>query len=268
MEGNEKFYFSQFMGNKVYNSGGDFIGKVLDVAFEINSIYPKVVGLVCGKLDHIIPIDYIAFYNKGMIELNCKFYQVMPEENQDKMFLVGDRILDRQIIDLEGARLVRANDVILSFVRRHSEPHLFITAIDIGMRGFFRRMNLEFLVKRMQNKFLDWQYINLVDDCIKGLQVNYEKNLNRLKPEDLAQIIESLDYKRRFILIRQLNKKIMGLTMTILKPNVCIELLKQIEPLHAIFILREMPKEKVEYILSEYTELNRFFYEVNQIGVK
>ena len=56
--------------------------------------------------------------------------------------------------------------------------------------------------------------------------------------------------------------------MTILKPNVCIELLKQIEPLHAIFILREMPKEKVEYILSEYTELNRFFYEVNQIGVK
>lgn len=268
MNVNEKIYFSQFMGNKVYNSAGDFVGKVLDIAFEMNSIYPKVVGLVCGEMDHIIPIDSVEYYSKGMIELNCKFYQVMPDEYQDKILLVGNRILDRQIIDLQGARLVRANDVILSFVRRNSGHRLFITGIDIGMRGFFRRMNLEFLVKRMQNKFLDWQYINLVDDCIKGLQLNYEKNLNRLKPEELAQIIESLDYKRRFILVRQLNKRIMGLTMAMLKPTVCVELLKQIEPLCAVFILREMPKEKVEYILSEYSELNRFFSEIDQIEAK
>ena len=97
---------------------------------------------------------------------------------------------------------------------------MLITAVDVGIRGFFRRMNLEFLVKRLQNKFLGWQYINILENCAKGLQVNREKSLNELNPEDLAQMIESLDYRRRVILAEQLNVQKFGdILVTIRKLN-------------------------------------------------
>ena len=268
MRGNETFYFSELVGRKVYNCAGDFIGKVMDIAFEIKSRYPRISGLACGELDHIVPIESVAGYNKGMVELGCKFYQVMPEEYGGKSLLIGKRILDKQIIDLQGARLVRVNDVVISQLKNNGEHQMLITAVDVGIRGFFRRMNLEFLVKRLQNKFLGWQYINILENCAKGLQVNREKSLNELNPEDLAQMIESLDYRRRVILAEQLNMEVMGLTMIALKRDLCVELIKSMKPIRAAVILRKLPKQKVEFILSECAEIRRYFGDNKKIESK
>src|SRR5579859_5104369 len=123
-------YLSQLLGKKIFFQGKPF-GKIVDMAIFINKTVPPVskIEILQGKTKITIPPQAIRFEN-GTIILTTNNIPHLPYDHKD--FYLGEDLLDKQVIDIDGRRLVRVNDVVLE-----NGHELKVSGIDIGIDGIF-----------------------------------------------------------------------------------------------------------------------------------
>src|SRR6266550_6975257 len=128
-------YLSQLLNKPIYSEGKTF-GKIADMAIFENRPNPPVSKLEIrvGKKKITIPPQAVALKNNRLV---LKRGQIphMPFDNKD-FYLAGD-LLDKQVIDIDGRRLVRVNDVLLE-----DEGELKVVGIDVGTAGILRRLGM------------------------------------------------------------------------------------------------------------------------------
>ena len=260
-------YFSELAGKKVYTGDKIIIGRLEDFIFLVSE-NPLVTKIVIR--DHfgqklIISIDYLQKINNNLT-IEKEFLSTYLEENE--LFLVKN-ILDKQIIDLKGNKIVRVNDVILN----QDKEKLTIAGVDIGILGLVRRIrllggdNFYKLIRlfniKITSQFLSWadiQPLELVHGQVK-LRKKEEK-LQKVRPEDLANYLEKtnvinarkflkiLDTEKAAEVISNLNINYQTSLFKNFRSEKAAKFLTFIDPDEAVDVLLTLSKKKQEEIIN------------------
>lgn len=279
-------YFSELQGKKVITEDQVEVGILEDIIFlaSENPLITKIVVRGTLKERLIIPISYIRRLNQPII-LGKEYVISTLEENE--LHLVKN-LLDKQIIDLIGNKIVRVNDVAIQ-----DKGTLYIAGVDIGLLGILRTLRLEepiikFLTRfgiKLTSQFLSWgdiQPLELIHGAVKLRKK--EDKLNRIRPEDLADYLERtnianaqkflrfLDEKKVAEVISNLNLNYRAALFKNYKPEKAAHLLALIDPDEAVDILLTLPSKKRQEILDNTTDDKRkiythlIHYSVTEIG--
>ncbi|TGE36573.1 magnesium transporter [Desulfosporosinus fructosivorans] len=248
-----EFYFSQLSNKPIWDAKGRRIGRLYDMAIRWDSVSPQVTGIRYAKrIPALIPIEWVVSWDSEGLRLNTTFDALLTCPLHDDETFIGKWLLDKQIIDLEGSRLVRVNDISLSWVSHDDHQFVVLVAVDIGVRGLFRRLGIEFLLSRIDNKFVGSQYIKPLESRTSSLQLTREKEqLRQLHPADIADIIEEMDYKQRANFLDALDSQQAIDALTEMELDTQVEMINQMDEDRASDILEEMPADQAADILGE-----------------
>jgi magnesium transporter len=248
-----EFYFSKLIGQSIYDIDGNRFGRIKDIAVRWDGIYPRVIGIkYANKIHNLIPIEWIALKDNYEVKLTGDFTvnQTIPLLEND--IYASKWLLDKQIIDLKGSKMVRVNDIILSWVVQDEKQHMVLIAVDIGVRGLFRRLGLEFLFTKFKQNWLILEFIKPLESWNSNLQLNrLKQQLTELHPADIAELIEEMDYKRRANFIENLDDQQAIDTLAELNLDTQVEIIEQMDAQRASDILEEMAPDEAADILGE-----------------
>jgi magnesium transporter len=249
------FYLSRVIGRYCYSKDGKPIGKIKDLLIEFSdstnpefsNYRPRVTGILIKKQKKELFLDF----NKFVVSKEDRHYkftcskQVELSENTVKNSLrLVDNVQDKQLVDLNGRKLVRVNDVKLVSL----PDETFAIAVDVGLEGLLRRIGiakpLSLLLKifglTIPSKFIIWEDISAVDFGHNGLTLSKSINkLSTLHPSDLADIIEDL------------GKTSGASVFATLDEEQAADVLEELEIKHQISIIRSMPVEKAADVLEK-----------------
>lgn len=264
-------YFSEIKGKEVFTEDRVEIGKLEDLIF-VTSETPKITKLIIRDLNNnklIVPIEFLSKLNS---EVFIKKDFNVTELSENELFLVKN-ILDKQIIDLQGNKIVRVNDIVIQ-----EKNGFYIAGVDVGFFGLLRWLKLEKLIAQVLNlfrvklssKFLSWadiQPLELARGQVKLKKV--ESKLEKLHPEDLAdylektniinvrRILKMLEEKFAADVIGSLNINYQTALFKFFSPEKAAEVISLIDPDDAVDILLTVTSKKREQIISYLPETKK-----------
>jgi Mg2+ transporter MgtE len=202
------FYLSQMLGKPVVDASGDEIGLINDVAIETGEIFPRVTSLAFVGPDKTPFMlswrKYVETVGDDRIALNVarpdlRFSYLQPDE-----LLLSRDLLNKQIVDTQGKKVVRVNDLKLSEAR----GHLRLLGAEVGVRGILRGISplLETAVQasfrlvgqELHERLIAWNYMDLLERDLAQVQLSVtHKRLHELHPADVADVLEQLNPTQR-----------------------------------------------------------------------
>ncbi|MBP2630577.1 MAG: Mg/Co/Ni transporter MgtE with domain [Firmicutes bacterium] len=251
-----EFFFSQVIGKKIYDAEGIAVGKVCDMVVRWDGDSPTVtcIQFKKGAANHL-DISKVDQWNKKGLVLKGKWNDADARSLHEREFCARKWLLDKQIIDLNGSKLVRVNDITLSWIDYGDHKDIVLGSVDIGIRGLFRRLGLEFLVVKCPQNFVGWQHIKPIESKLDNLHLrsDFEK-LNKLHPADIADIIEDLNHDGRNDLIEGLGNEKAANVLVEVDFDTQVKIIESMDSQRASDILEEMPADEVADILGELSD--------------
>ena len=167
-------------------------------------------------------------------------------------------VLDRQIIDIHGRKVVRVNDVVLEA----QAGRLYLRRVEVGLAGAVRRLLAGLvtprLVRRMvaglSQKDIPWDYVGLVDPRAATIRLKVHQQLTRMHPADLADIIEDLGRVERKAIVSNLDTETAAQALSETEPSIQASVVEEINPEKPADLLEEMPPDEAADILGELSE--------------
>lgn len=245
-------YFAELAGKNVASSDGKTIGRLTDFAF-LATDQPLITKLrIDTRVGHIlVPISSMKTIN-GSVSLAPGFETSGVAENE---LSVRIHLLDQQIIDIKGNKVVRVNDVVIQ-----DKPYFVIAGVDVGVLGIARWLKVEQGLNRLVSRFgtslrsdfLPWENIQPVELSRGKVQLKREESkLTKLAPEDLADHLERLSVKNLKKILDLLPNEYEVEVIQNLNVSRQRELLRSIHPKHAASILSLIdPDEAVDILLT------------------
>jgi sporulation protein YlmC with PRC-barrel domain/CBS domain-containing protein len=257
-------YFSELKGKRIVTGDGVKVGRLSDLVFKASD-HPSITKLsirTANNLHTLVPIEYISKINGDVIiEKNY----LSSELGENELFVVKN-LLDKQIIDIQGNKIVRVNDVVLQ-----DKPNLYIAGVDIGLLGVLRWLKIERLIfniflaigVKLTSQFLSWGYIQPLELARGRVKMKKEnEKLTRIPPEDLAdhlektnilnikKIINILDKKYAAEVVGNLNVNYQGALFRQLSPESAAKIMSYVDPDEAVDILLTLSPKRRELILN------------------
>jgi magnesium transporter len=240
-------YLSLLLGKPAADVNGDSLGHLEDVIASVRSqaANPVVTALVIRhrKTRSVVPISAVAVLTAPAVSLTHAGRDVPRyEPGEHDLYLARD-VLDRQIIDVNGVRVVRVNDLELARV----DNAYFLVNVDVGGLGLLRRLGLRGLAERLARSargkrpgnIIAWGDVELLQaDQPMRLKVPGKK-MSELHPADLAELISDLKRMHSDKLLASLDVKTLADT------------LEEVEPDFQASLVEAMPDEKVADVLEE-----------------
>lgn len=240
-------FVSELQGKVVTDVDGERVGTLKDLlaVMLVKNTHPQIKAIVVkGRgADRIISIEDVAVLIAPGIPLKIRQEDLQPYPLTDaELWLIRD-VLDKQIIDMNGVRVVRVNDLEITRVN----GSIFVSNVDIGGAGLLRRMGLGSLARRSSAKSgtspatgaISWDDVELLGkDQPMRLKVTGDK-LAELHPADLAEIISDLNRSESREFLENLDVKVVADT------------LEEVEPEFQASLVEEMANEKVADVLEE-----------------
>lgn len=193
-------YLSQLLNKPIYKEGKTF-GKIVDMAIVENRPNPPVskFEIKQGKKKLTVSPQAVVLEGNRFV-LKTHQTPMLPFDNKD-FYLVED-LLDKQVIDVDGKRLVRVNDVLLEIENDHE---LKVVGIDVGTAGILRRLGFN---TKLPSKVLPWGLIEAFDYGTGNIRIKLtQHSLSTLHPADIADILEEAGSKERVGIITALDAK-------------------------------------------------------------
>lgn len=264
-------YFSEVYNKQIFTEDGIFVGKLKDIIFKLSG-RPYVTKLVIfdsHKNKLIVPVQFLKKINRSIVIV--KNYQA-TELEENELFLVKN-LLDKQIIDIQGNKVVRVNDVVLQ-----DKPKLYIAGVDIGFLGIIRWLKLESFITRIFRRlhfrltsyFLSWADIQLLELTRGRVQLKKaEEKLEKIRPEDLADYLERtnllntskiltiLNEEYAAQVIGNLNINYQNALFKFFTPERAAKVISLIDPDEAVDILLTLSPKRRELIIALLTDEKR-----------
>ena len=242
----EFLWFSQLLGRAVcYGEGSDQAGKLSDFVFRLAEPHPEAVGIYLehgwGKPTEFIPWDRILRIEGKAITAKAPegAETYPPFVDQPGWILLGQHLMGRTILDIDGRKSEVVNDVHLLY----SKGHMIIVHVDVSLNGFLRKWGLG-SIHWIQDRLISWHYVQpfSVEDAVTTdsmtLSVKKEQALD-LPGEDLADVLETLSGKEQEAFFSALDSEKAAETLTHAEPRAKRQLVASLR------------KEKARTILSE-----------------
>jgi magnesium transporter len=252
-------YLSSLIGKTIKISSGEKLGKIADFVIPVGETFPSLTGVIIlrgGQARKALWEQVSLIEDKALVSKvgweNLQAYQ--PNE---KEILLKEDLLDKQIVDISGNRVVRVNDLHLSAV----QEQLRVVGVDIGTAGLFRRLGMEKFYSFVSKAFhlpnppniIPWNYVETLNERnfsqIK-LTVTHKK-LQELHPADLAEILNDLQGAERVQLFHSLDTEVAAEVLQEMEEDAQLSLFKGLSDEQASHILEEMAPDEAADLLSE-----------------
>jgi flagellar motility protein MotE (MotC chaperone)/sporulation protein YlmC with PRC-barrel domain len=262
------------LGTPVTDSQGHLRGRLKDIAVATGPDAGKVAGLVLKTRAglSIVPSQEIMETPAGTLELRSAAALVPLKDDGNYIYLQQD-LVDRQIIDIHGRKVVRVNDVDLEWLGRGAAHLLRVAEVEVGMRGAIRRVfkgllpraKLEKLSRKFKASAIPWEFVDVIEvDPARRvkLRIEYER-LAEMHPSDLAEILEDLAPAEREAVFTSLDEEVAAEALEEVEPKLqkallekldeerIADIVEEMDPGAAADLLGELPEERSDAILEE-----------------
>src|SRR2546427_2243294 len=271
-----ELYATELIGSKAYESEGNFVGRVREFFIEPAEAPNRVSHYLLSRGNYqplVAKHNQVASISAGKLKLNVGERALELYRPNESWLAVQKDLMDQQIIDTGGRKVVRVNDVDLAELRANGNVELRLTQVDVGLPGAVRRLLQgvvpSVLVRKLQSKLpqsvIRWEFVNLVEpDPLRRvkLRITHEK-LEDLHPADLADIMEdlsaverqgiiaSLDEETAAAVLAELDERLTTQIVEKLDPEKAADILEEMAPDAAADVLADLPKETSEELLEE-----------------
>ncbi len=256
-------FFTELAGLPVFDLKHRRIGRVRDAAI-VPLIHPAridrfLVGVGSSWLS--VRYDQIATISLDGIQLSNE--RLYPYHSDEYMLRIKRDLLDQQIIDVNGRKVVRVNDVTFE-LRKDERESLAVLEVDVGVRSIFRRLMQgaapKRLIRSLQRSIppnsIRWEFCNIVEaDPQRRLRLNISHDkLETLHPADLADIVEELSPADREAIIGTIDSEVAAEALSEIDPKMQASILEALEPEVAADIVDEMAPDEAADALGELEE--------------
>ncbi len=261
-------YLSQILDSKVLDSADFIVGKLVDVVVEpMLGEYVPLKFLVVKpkggrrKSLEFIPYRYVENFSKIEVSLKCPLNKIIYSDTvPENSVYLKNHVLDQQIVDISGARVVRVNDLRIGDFQGKTS----VLGVDISTKGLLRRLGMEWLdiFGTLKVNLIDWRQAQPIHGGLKLDTVS--DNLKKLHPADLANVIEDLNMKRSSELVQSLDSKSAAKVLEETNPDFQKILVKNWGPKQASQVLKQMSTEEVVDLMQMFpkTEAKQYLSEL------
>ena len=282
-------FLSELLRRSIFDSDNRRVGTLRDVWVTLHETFPVVTALVVQhglstgvtSNDRIIPWSQVQSLEEPQIRLIVSQEQIAPYTPQAGDILLKRDILDKQIVDTQGFRVVKVNDLKLAQIKRTAR----LVGVDIGMGGLLRRLGIETPVERLSRimrihldeRTITWNYVEPLQmmqstdgntgkltavaagttgaaliGTVPQVQLNVSHNkILELRPADIADILEQLDVEDAGAMLERLDMETAADTLNEVEYPLQSELLSELDPERASDLLERLAPDDAADILAE-----------------
>ena len=254
---------TELLGGEAYDVQGNFVGRVTELFIEPAEQSNRIARYLLGRgkyLPLVARHDQVSFVAPGVIKLKVGEKDLEHYSPNEAWLAVRKDLLDQQIIDTQGRKVVRVNDIDLAEQPANGSVELKVTDVDVGLTGAARRL-LQGLVspsfirhvqRQLPARLIRWEFVNLIEpDPLRRvkLRITHQK-LEKMHPADLADIMEELSPAERQAIIASLDEQTAAETLAELDARLTSQIVEKLAPGQAADILEEMEPDKAADVLA------------------
>src|SRR3989440_1314448 len=280
-------FLSTLLRKSIYDIEGRRLGSLRDIYVTLHETFPVVTALVVhssmgdGNGDMIIPWSQVDSLEEPQIYLTVKQSQINTYTPEPDELLLRRDILDKQIVDTQGFRVVKVNDLKLAQIKKTVR----LVGVDISLSGLLRRLGVltpvetlsRVLPIQLNDRTITWNYVEPiqvvrggattgqlvpafagasaslgVSGVVPKVQVNVSQSkLADLHPADIADILEQLDVEDAGAMLERLDTETAADTLNEVEPMRQYELLSELDPERASDLLEVLPPDDAADILAD-----------------
>jgi CBS domain-containing protein/sporulation protein YlmC with PRC-barrel domain len=255
---------TELLGAPVLEASGAHCGRVREVALTPAEDRAHVSTLIVRTKtgDRLLPFSSVSSLNGG-VRASSPVSDWSSVEAEG-LFLLERDLLDQQIIDVHGRKVVRVNDVDMHSETGNGRIQLKIGSVDVGPRGAIRRLlkgvvpmaALKHLLQRIPPRLIPWDFVDLIETDparrIK-LKISHER-LAKLHPADIADIVEELAPDEREAVFETLDHEVAAGALAEVDPKVQRAIVESLDSDRAADIVEEMNPDAAADLLADLTE--------------
>ncbi len=263
-------YFTSVLGKPVVDSNGETIGEISDLAIATGELFPRVTSIAFqgpGRKRFMLSWRrFVSEFGADGVRLNASRDDLRFSFLQHDEVLLGQDLLDKQIVDTQGSKVVRVGDLKLT----ESQAGWRLVGADVGLRGLLRRLGLEkpmdlltrLIGYRYPERLIAWSYMDLVEKDVPRVKLAVShKRLHEMHPADIADILEQLEAEQRAKVFRYLDNAQAADTIAEAQDEIQADILESLgderasdilevmDPDEAADIIGDLPYEKAELLL-------------------
>ncbi|MFZ0819607.1 MAG: CBS domain-containing protein [Candidatus Acidiferrales bacterium] len=267
---------TELLGAEAYDAQGNFVGRVRELFIEPADQSNRVAHYLLGRGKYqplLARYDQIASVAPGSVRLNVGEKALEEYHPNEAWLAVQKDLLDQQIIDTNGRKVVRVNDLDMTEHHTNGCVELRVRLADVGLTGAVGRLLQGVvspsMIRRIQAKLpgraIRWEFVNLIEpDPLRRikLRVSHQKLAN-IHPADLADILEDLSTEERQSIVdslddetaaetlAELDHRLRGQIVERLDPEKAADIIEEMQPDQAADLLADLPPETSKELLAE-----------------
>lgn len=265
---------TELLGQTVIDAAGAVCGRVREVALTPQEDRARVSVLIVRTKsgNRNLPFAAVRAINGG-VRTTTSCSEWAASNGAEGLFLLERDLLDQQVIDVDGRKVVRVNDVDLNQETSNQHVVLKVGSVDVGARGAVRRLlkgvvpgpALQALLRRIPQRTIPWDFVDLIEtDPARRvkLKISHDR-LAKLHPADIADIVEELAPDEREAVFETLDEEVAAEALEEVEPKLqkaivesldserAAEIVEEMDPDAAADLLADLPQERTEEILEE-----------------
>ena len=248
-------YLSSYLGTQVVDAGGRHVGKVNDLIARLGSEYPLVFGLrvrTTGKQHRDISWVDVRAFETSQVILSSSSDDLEPYELGERDVLLARNVLDKQIVDLDGRRLIRVQDIQLA----RTSTRLRVIGADVSTSALLRRLRLrrfaDQLARRRPPASVAWTDLDLGAWRDPDVRLRVSRSgLRRLHPADLAEIAADLPPAEGVELLLLLEEGVAADTLEEMEPEDQVRMLEALGLDRAVQLLGKMSPDDAADLIQD-----------------
>ena len=243
----DDIYLSEILDRPLLDRKGNVIGKIKDMNVVPGDTFPVVEGIYIRGPEGLfrILVKNINVLNKKFVTTYEEAGAVAHMEPQEKEIRIAEHIMDKQVVDINGAKVVRVNDVQLGQVR----DQFGLLAIDVGFGGLIRRLGFG---RAKRGALIPWHYLKPLEPGLDRLTLTITRtSLVDMHPVDMAEIVSQLSMQERSDLLSTFDKETTGEIIHELDEETRANIIKQMNPEEAADVLEAMNPDEAADILGD-----------------
>jgi len=255
---------TELLGSPVIEASGAHCGRVRELVLTPaeDRIHISMLIVRTKKGDRVLPFSAVSSLNGGVQASSAASDWSPPDA--EGLFLLERDLLDQQIIDVHGRKVVRVNDVDLHPETSNGRVYLKIGSVDVGARGAVRRLlkgvvpmaALRAVLQRIPPRLIPWDFVDLIEtDPARRvkLKISHER-LAKLHPADIADIVESLAPDEREAVFQTLDQEVAAEALEEVQPRVQKSIVESLDYGRAAEIVEEMDPDAAADLLGDLSQ--------------
>src|SRR5438270_10764210 len=247
-------YLSQVLGRPILDLEGERVATLKDVIVRLGEDdHPPVAGFVARyrRRDFFLPRWRISDFGQNAVRLNSDILDLRPFTRREGEVLLARDVLDKQLIDVDGKRVVRVNDVQII----EAANDWRVTGADVSLTGLWRRLAPSFMRSGRPVEVIDWADVGYLATDAATVQLKSSRGkLARLHPVEIARLAEAFSYQQGAEIVESLDDETAAETLEEMPARRQAEILGDMDEERAADILEWMSPDEAADVLGDLPE--------------